>query len=686
VPERSSPYERRVRRVLGSFIASFILFLLLLAWAEHQGLSRFWLGPIFIFSTVMMYAVIGIRSRTTDPEEYYVAGRRIPAMYNGMAAAADWMSAASFISLAGGLYLQGYGGSEGQAGGLAYVLGWTGGFCLVAVLIAPHLRKLNLYTVPDYFSVRFGGRSPRIIAALAAVLCSFIYVVAQIYGIGLIASRLTGVQFEIGILLGLGGVLLCSFLGGMKAITWTQVVQYVVMLLAFLIPVSWLAYKQLGQPAAPVVYGAQLQKISTLEERIASDPAERQVAAIFLRRAQEYEVRLQDVESSLARERTAAQQRIRQLKQQGADSAEVVAANRAFSALPRDAAAAREQWTRAMNESYERAKPLGGAPRHSEPFAGDPDGTPQQREAFENSRRNFIALMFCLMVGTAGLPHLLTRYYTTPSVAAARSSVAWSLFFIALVYVSAPALATLVKFEVMNNLVGSSFDQLPAWIGQWAKVDPSLVSIADVNGDRILQWGEIRLGADIIMLATPELGGLPYVISGLVAAGGLAAALSTADGLLLTISNALVRDIFCHDFKPELRAEQRVILSKFALMAVALVAAGVASTKPAEILPMVSASFSLAGAAFVPAMLLGILWSGTTRQGAAAGMLAGLGITVYYMLAHAPAVLAFFGTPPMPPLWFGIQPLSAAVFGVPLGFLVTWLVSLVTRKAASPAT
>lgn len=678
--EPRSPYERRIRRVLGSFVASFILFLVLLAWAEHQGLSRFWLGPIFIFSTVMMYAIIGIRSRTTDPEEYYVAGRRIPAMYNGMAAAADWMSAASFISLAGGLYLQGYGGSEGQAGGLAYVLGWTGGFCLVALLIAPHLRKLNLYTVPDYFSLRFGGRAPRIVAALSAVLCSFIYVVAQIYGIGLIASRLTGVQFEIGILLGLGGVLLCSFLGGMKAITWTQVVQYVVMLLAFLIPVSWLAYKQLGQPAAPVVYGAQLQKISTLEERIANDPAERQVAAIFLRRAQEYEVRLQDVENSLARERTAAQQRIRQLKQQGADSAEVVAANRALSALPRDAATARELWTRAMNESYERAKPLGGTPRHSEPFAGDPDGTPQQREAFENSRRNFIALMFCLMVGTAGLPHLLTRYYTTPSVAAARTSVAWSLFFIALVYVSAPALATLVKFEVMNNLVGSSFDQLPAWIAQWARVDPSLISIADVNGDRILQWGEIRLGADIIMLATPELGGLPYVISGLVAAGGLAAALSTADGLLLTISNALVRDIFCHDFKPDLRPEQRVILSKFALMAVALVAAGVASTKPAEILPLVSASFSLAGAAFVPAMLLGILWSGATRQGAAAGMVAGLGITVYYMLGHAPAVLAFFGLPATQPLWFGIQPLSAAVFGVPLGFMVTWIVSLLTRR------
>nr|WP_236600080.1 VC_2705 family sodium/solute symporter [Ramlibacter alkalitolerans] len=667
-----------------SFTVGFILFLLLLTFAEQRGLSRFWLGPIFIFSTVMMYAVIGIRSRTTDPEEYYVAGRRIPPMYNGMAAAADWMSAASFISLAGGLYLQGYGGNDQQAGGLAYVLGWTGGFCLLALLIAPHLRRLNLYTVPEYFDVRFGGRGPRIIAALAAVLCSFLYVVAQIYGVGLIASRLTGVQFEIGILLGIGGVLLCSFLGGMKAITWTQVAQYVVMLLAFLIPVSWLAYKQLGEPAAPFVYGKQLQKIRALEDRIARDPAERQVGAIFLARGREYEALLHDLPGSLSRVRSEAQARVRQLKQQNADAAEIQQASRALTALPRDAAGAREQWSRAMAESYERARPLGGIPRHSQPFAGDPKGSPQERETFDLSRRNFLALMFCLMLGTAGLPHLLTRYYTTPSVSATRSSVAWSLFFIALVYISAPALAALVKFEVMNNLVGSSFDSLPAWIAQWARVDPTLVAVADVNGDRILQWGEIRLGADIIMLATPELGGLPYVISGLVAAGGLAAALSTADGLLLTISNALVRDIFCHDVRPDLPAEQRVILSKFALMGVALVAAVVATAKPAEILLLVSASFSLAAAAFVPAMVLGILWRGTNRVGAVCGMLAGLGVTLYYMSINASNVRAALGLVAGQDLWFGIQPLSAGVFGVPVGFGVTWLLSLLTPSAGPP--
>jgi cation/acetate symporter len=211
-------------------------------------------------------------------------------------------------------------------------------------------------------------------------------------------------------------------------------------------------------------------------------------------------------------------------------------------------------------------------------------------------------------------------------------------------------------------------------------VDASLISVDDVNGDRILQWGEIRLGADMIMLATPELGGLPYVISGLVAAGGLAAALSTADGLLLTISNAIVRDVYCHEINRHVTPEQRVILSKFALMGVALVAAAAASFKPAEILPLVAASFSLAASAFVPAMVLGIFWKGTTRAGAVAGMLGGLAITVFYMLINAPALRSALAPVPPQQLWFGIQPVSAGVFGVPLGFALTYLVSLASRR------
>ncbi|HSV79602.1 MAG TPA: VC_2705 family sodium/solute symporter, partial [Ramlibacter sp.] len=483
-----SAYKARLARILALYVVGLCGVIGLLAWAEQKGVSRQWLGPIFLFSTVMIYAAIGIYGRTTDAEEYYVAGRRIPPFYNGMAAAADWMSAASFISLAGGLYLQGFSGSSSQPGGLAFVLGWTGGFCLVALLVAPYLRSLGLYTVPDYFQHRYGGRWPRLLAALAAILCSFTYVVAQIYGIGLIASRLTGVQFEIGILLGLGGVLLCSFLGGMRAITWTQVAQYVILLLAFLIPVSWLAYKQLGSPLAPLVYGEQLRKISALEQQLIASPAEKQVQSEFLRRAEQYRAWLQEPEVALQRERAAAQERVRQLKAQNADSARIVAAHRELAALPRDVAAARELWTRAMQESLDRSRPLGGLPPHGRAFAGDPDGSPQQEQAFDRSRANFLALVFCLMVGTAGLPHLLTRFYTTPTVGETRTSVVWALFFIVLLYLSVPALAVLVKFEVMNDLVGSSFSALPNWIVQWAKVDPSLISVSDINGDGVLQF------------------------------------------------------------------------------------------------------------------------------------------------------------------------------------------------------
>lgn len=671
-------YKRRLHRNFAVYVAGLTVFLLLMAWVEQQGVSRLWLGPIFLFSTVMIYAGIGVYGRTSDTEEYYVAGRRIPPVYNGMAAAADWMSAASFISLSGGLYLQGFSGTETHPGGLAYVLGWTGGFCLVALLVAPHLRRLRLYTVPDYFGLRYGGRWPRLIAAAAAILCSFPYVVAQIYGVGLIASRLTGVQFELGILLGLGGILLCSFLGGMRAITWTQVAQYVILLLAFVIPVSWLAYKQLGNPLAPLVYGQQFARIAELEKQLLESPAENQVRATNAQRAKDYEARLLDVDSALRRERAAAQERLRELKAAGADAQAVGRASRELAMLPRDADNAREVWTRAMVESRERSKPLGGLPPHAQAFAGDPNGTPAQQQSFENSRINFLALIFCLMVGTAGLPHLLTRFYTTPTVAQTRSSVAWSLLFISLLYLAAPALAVLVKFEVMQNLVGSRFDALPPWIAQWARVDSALISVADVNADGILQFGEIHIGADLVMLMTPELGGMPYVISGLVAAGGVAAALSTADGLLLTISNALVRDIYCQEVRPQATPDQRVILSKFALLGIAMLAAFAASLKSSEILPLVSASFSLAASAFFPAIVMGIFWRGATRSGAVAGMVAGLGVTLYYMLVNAAPVRAALGLQ-TGGLWFGILPISAGVFGVAIGFVVIAAVSAVTR-------
>jgi cation/acetate symporter len=281
------------------------------------------------------------------------------------------------------------------------------------------------------------------------------------------------------------------------------------------------------------------------------------------------------------------------------------------------------------------------------------------------------------MVGTAGLPHLLTRYFTTPNVAQARESVAWSLLFIALLYLAAPALAVLVKYEIMAHLVGQPMDSLPAWIAQWSR-DASLLSVSDVNADGILQFSELKVGADVVMLASPEIGGLPAIFSILVAAGGLAAALSTADGLLLTIGNALAHDLVFEGEGDKAKAMRPVMWSKFALLVVALLAAYAAAQRPAGILYLVAASFSLAAAGLVPAMVLGIFWSGATRAGAVGGMLMGLGVTLYYMATNLPALQGLFsawgGT-----LWWGIQPVSAGVFGVPAGIAATVLISLVTR-------
>ena len=677
-------FRSRTRRYHWRFallLLGIIGLLLALAVAERWGLRKAWIAGIFLSATLVVYSVIGVYGRTSEASEYYVAGRRIPGFYNGMATAADWMSAASFISLAGGLYLQGFSGSGGQPGGLAYILGWTGGFCLVALLVAPYLRRLNLYTVPDYFALRFGGRWPRMIAALATVVVSFTYVVAQIYGVGLITSRLTGVHFEIGILLGLGGVLVCSFLGGMRAVTWTQAVQYWVMILAFLIPVSWLAYKQVGDPLAPVAYSQQLQKIAVMEQSLVESPLEQQVIAEYARRAEALQFKLLDVEHSLQVER----QELRgKLNGMGAKADDELAnqLRRELAALPRDVAIARERWSYMAQDYKERAKPLGGLAPHALPFEGNPAGSPEQQQLFNTSRLNFLALMFCLMVGTAGLPHLLTRYYTTPTVADTRRSVAWSLVFISLLYVSAPALAVLVKYEVMAHLVGQPFDALPAWMAQWSR-DPSLLSFSDVNGDGILQFSELKIGPDLVMLASPEISGLPYVVSVLVAAGGLAAALSTADGLLLTIGNALAHDVYFEGDSNKAQSMRRVMWSKFALLVVALIAAYVAAQRPAGILFLVAASFSLAGAAFVPAMVLGILWRRATRAGAVCGMLTGLLVTGYYMVINQAGVRHYLGLTG-DGLWLGIQPVSAGLFGVCAGLIATVALSLVTTPEPMP--
>lgn len=669
--ESPSAFRQQLHRVYGWYAGGFAVFVVGLAILEQMGLARHWIGYIFLIATVLLYASIGIMSRTNNATEYYVAGRRVPAIYNGMATGADWMSAASFISLAGTLYLTGY-------TGLAFVMGWTGGYCLVALFLAPFLRKFGQFTIPDFLGDRFGGHWPRLLGVLATLLCSFTYVVAQIYGVGLITTRLTGVAFELGIFLGLGGILVCSFLGGMRAVTWTQVAQYIVLVVAYLIPVVWLSVKQTGIPIPTAVYGYQLEKITTRETQLLNDPKEREVIAAFKAQADAYAEKLKDVPATLAAEREAAKQHIAALKAVHAPTAEIAQAEKALAHLPRNAESAQQRWSSVQASYAAKAQPLANMPRHEQAFAGDPNGSPEAKETFETSRNNFLALVFCLTIGTAALPHILTRTYTTPSVRQARQSVTWTLLFISVLYFTAPALAVMVKYEVLHALVGTPFNQLPVWIKQWTAVDPSLLSITDINQDGILQLGELHMDTDIIVLATPEIAGLPYVISGMVAAGGLAAALSTADGLLLTIASALSHDVYFKMIDPKARTSQQVMLSKMLLLLVALAAAYVAVQKPADILFLVSAAFSFAAAALFPVLTLGIFWQRANKWGAIAGMVGGLGITIYYMATTQPWLRGLFGVTAPVELWWGIQPISAGIFGVPVGFLLVIIVSLLT--------
>ena len=673
----SQQFKAQLNRVYSWYTAGFVLFVLALAIAERMGLPRLWIGFAFLTATIGLYAGIGVMSRTTDASEYYVAGRRVPAMYNGMATGADWMSAASFIGLAGTLYLTGY-------SGLAFIMGWTGGYCLVALVLAPYIRKFGQFTIPDFLGERYGGtwvgQLPRLIALAAAILCSFTYLVAQIYGVGLITSYLTGIDFELGIFLGLGGILVCSFLGGMRAVTWTQVAQYIILVVAYLIPVVWLSVKQTDVPIPQLIYGLQLEKVTAKEKELTDDAKEKQVRAIFQQRSDALNEKLKHPTTSLAEDKVAAAKKIQALKSGDASVAAISAAGKVVANMPKDEAAAVKAWTVAKAEADAKSLPLNGMPPHAAQFSGKPDGTPKEQALYDTSRRNFLALVFCLMVGTAALPHILMRYYTVPSVRAARQSVTWSLLFIVLLYFTAPALAVLVKYEIFTSLVGTPFDQLPAWVNTWNKIDANLLSVADVNKDNILQLNELTISGDIIVLLTPELAGLPYVISALVAAGGLAAALSTADGLLLTISNALGHDLYFKMIDPNASTVSRVTVSKILLLIVALLAAYVAAQKPADILFLVSAAFSLAAASFFPALSLGIFWKRATGIAASLGMVAGLGVTAYYMLVNQPWLRASFGITSPIQLWWGIEPISAGIFGVPVGFAVILLVSLVTPK------
>jgi cation/acetate symporter len=655
--QTQSQFNTALKKYYSFYTGGFILFVIVLAILEQMGVSNRWIGYLFLFATIGLYAGIGVISRTADVAEYYVAGRRVPAFFNGMATGADWMSAASFIGMAGTLYATGY-------DGLAFIMGWTGGYCLVALFLAPYLRKFGQFTIPDFLGARYGGHIPRLIGVIAAIICSFTYVIAQIYGVGLITSRFTGLEFGIGVFVGLAGILVCSFLGGMRAVTWTQVAQYVILIIAYLIPPVWLAVKQTGVPIPQLVYGYQLQKVTDLEKKITADPKEVEVRNMLKGKADAATAALNAPEKSYADGKAGLEKKVADLKAANAPADQIAAAEKALSAYPPALDQAQAQWTKDKGLAARAAPPR----PHAEAFPG------KDEQARNSARVNFLALTLCLMVGTAALPHILMRYYTTPSVKDARVSVFWSLFFIFLLYFTAPALAVLVKYEVYANLVGSSFAQLPAWVSAWAKVDPTLMNISDLNMDGIVQLAEIVIGTDLVVLATPEIAGLPYVISGLVAAGGLAAALSTADGLLLTIANALSHDVYYKMIDPHAPTTRRLAIAKGLLLAVAIIAAWVTSLKPGDILFLVGAAFSLAASAFFPALVCGVFWKRATKWGAVLGMLAGLLTCMYYMYMTYP----FFGV--NAPKWFDINPISAGIFGIPIGFIVLIVVSLLTPK------
>ncbi len=571
-------------KIYGIYTGGFLAFFALMAVLEQFGMSAQTIGILFVLFTVVIYAFIGILSRTMAVEAYYVAGRSVPPVFNGMATAADWMSGASFVAMAGGIFMSGH-------AYMAFIVGWTGGYILVATLMAPYLRKFGCYTVPDFIGTRYGGKLTRFVAIVVLVVASFTYVTAQITATGTIAARAFLIPFEIGVWLGLVGILVCSMLGGMRAVTWTQVAQYIVLIIAYLIPIFWMSIKMGFGPLPHFSYGGGVQRIMELEPLIGVGTA-------------------------------------------AAESVPGLSVVTALHATPKEGAMA--AW-------------------------------------------KFVTLVACMMIGTASLPHILMRYFTTPSVRDARTSVAWSLFFIFLLYFSAPALATFSKLfmidpNIPSSIIGNPIAQVEAldWIKNWGAV--GLLAIRDSNADGLLQINELFLNPDIIVLATPEIAGLPYVISGLVAAGGMAAAMSTADGLLLAMANALSHDLYYKIIDPKAETRKRLLTARALLLVIGAGGAAVASLKLTGILGAVAWAFCFAMSGLFVPLVLGVWWKRANRQGALAGMVAGLGVGWWYLLAvRNPDAWYGLAQP-----WLGLDDLRFGVVGVTASAIAMVVVTLLT--------
>ena len=576
-----STFIDNLPKIYGMYTGGFLAFIALMAVLEQVGVSAEAIGVLFVAFTIFIYAGIGWLSRTMQVDAYYVAGRQVPAVFNGMATAADWMSGASFVAMAGGIYFGGH-------GYLAFVVGWTGGYILVASLMAPYLRKFGCYTVPDYIGTRYGGNLARLMAVIVLAVASFTYVTAQINATGTIAARALSIPFEVGVWFGLLGILLCSMLGGMRAVTWTQVAQYIVLIIAYVVPVVWMSNKQGFGMIPHISYGDAVARVSELEVMhqvgVLTSPNEAGLPAL------------------------------KTLHSVAADT---------FMA----------KW-------------------------------------------KFATLVLCMMAGTASLPHILMRYFTTPSVRDARKSVAWSLLFIFMLYFTAPALATFTKLQLLDpnlatGIIGKSFADATAleWVKKWSEV--KMLALVDLNADGILQINEFFMRGDIVVLATPEIAGLPYVVSGLVAAGGMAAAMSTADGLLLAIANALSHDLYYKMIDPTADTKKRLIVARVLLLGIGAGGAFIASLKLTSILGAVAWAFDFACSGLFFPLVLGIWWKRANRAGALAGMFFGFFSGAIYLY-----MIQWGGMEP----WMGIDGLRFGIIGMPISLVSMVVVSLMTKE------
>lgn len=581
------------------------------------GLTGGWSAGTLVALSIAGYGLVGIATPASSLAQYLVAGRSVSALHNGLATGAAWVSAASFVSLAGALSVLGF-------AGLAYVTGLTGGCLLLGVLIGPHLRRFGGQTVPEFLGARF-GRGAHLLGIVATIACSFGFLAAQLAAISLVVSWVLGVDPAVGGFAALLGLLACSVLGGMRSVTATQVAQSIVVLVAYLAPVAWLSWTTLGLPVPGLVYGRLLEQNSSRIIVATRDAGEAETRRLWMTEALEAQAKILAGELS-----------------------------------PAEVEAARDRVATALRQAV---PPSPASSLSRERHLAAPTGLGMWQ---------FLALALSLAIGTAGLPHILARSYTTPTVRQARASIGWALAFVGLIHAAAPAYAAFERFAILTDLVGRRVADVPAWITSWQRA--GFLALVDKNGDGVVQLADLVVrSADFVVLALPEIGGLPPAVSGLVLAGCVAAALSTGSGLLLALAAALAHDLPAA-IRPPGPVDPRVATLRYSGVGVAVVAGAAAASHPAAAIELGTWTFSLAGASIFPVVVAGIWWRGATAAGATAGLATGLLVTAYYQIGSRLLGVSWLGTPPI----------AAAVFGLPAGCLAMWLVSRVTAAAAKP--